>query len=285
MHDDWRPAAEQRPDMTQPADAEPTPEDNRASEDNRTPETNRAPEAAAEGSRVAVTYLRESSPRWNRARFRKVLEAPVDPAELAAIGRRRIALRHYAPAPLHPSYAGQHHAGGGAEGQVTADLLSVSPAYGAVLYNLARSIDAKLLVENGAGFGISSMYLAAAARRAEGGTLLSFEISDYAQIAQASVNLVDPGSRVVQGDFACFPGHLAGTAAIDLAFIDAMHDKDSMLRAFKSLIGWMAPQSIIIVDDLYYSESSREGFRCMMRMELHDFVCIVNKRFGVLIKG
>lgn len=273
MHDDWRQAAEQRPDMTQPADADPAPEENGQTE------------GPTEGGRFTVTYLRESSPHWNRARFRKVLEAPIEPADLAEIGRRRIALRSYAPQPLHESYAGRHHAGADAEGQVTADLLSVSPAYGAVLYNLARSIDAKLLVENGAGFGISSMYLAAAARRAEGGTLLSFEISDYARIAQASVNLVDPGSRVVQGDFACFPGHLAGTAAIDLAFIDAMHDRDSMLRAFKSLIGWMAPQSIIIVDDLYYSESSREGFRCMMRMELHDFVCIVNKRFGVLIRG
>lgn len=258
--------------MTQPEDAESTPEET-------VPQ-----QASPEAPRFAVTYLREKSQGWNRARFRKVLEAQVDPAELVEIGRRRIALRNYAPSPLHASYAGQYHSGGGPEGQVTADLLSVSPAYGAVLYNLARSIDAKLLVENGAGFGISSMYLAAAARKAEGGTLLSFEISDYAQIAQASVALVDPGSRVVQGNFSCFPAHLAGAAEIDLAFIDAMHDKDNILRAFKSLIGWMAPQSIIIVDDVYYSESSREGFRNMMRMELHDFVCIVNKRFGVLIK-
>ncbi|WP_051416305.1 class I SAM-dependent methyltransferase [Paracoccus sp. J55] len=243
-----------------------------------------APAGAGE-SRFAVTYLRENSPTWDRARFRAVLGGEIEPETQAEIGRRRTALRNYAPSPLHRSYGGKSHAGREGPGLVTSDILAISPAYGAVLYNLARSIEAGLILEAGAGFGISSMYLAAAARRAEGGTLLSFEISDYAAIAQASVNLIDPGSRVVQGDFACFPSYLAGAAEVDLAFIDAVHEKDAMLRSFRSLIGWMARRSMIIVDDLSYSESSREAFRCMMRMEHHDFVCIVNRRFGVLIKG
>ncbi|MFT4012639.1 MAG: class I SAM-dependent methyltransferase [Paracoccus sp. (in: a-proteobacteria)] len=235
-------------------------------------------------SRLAVTYLRETSATWDRARLRKVIEKPIDPRTIRAIAQRRMVLRNYAPQPLHDCYGGEYARREGTV-LVSSDTLSISPAYGAVLYNLAHSIDARLIVEDGAGFGISSMYLAAAACRAEGGTLLSFEISEYAALAQTSVNLIDPGSRVIQGDFAGFARQLSGTAQIGFAFIDAVHERDAMLRSFKSLIGWMAPKSMIVVDDVFYSESAREGFRAMMRMGHHDFVCIVNKRFGVLIKG
>lgn len=234
---------------------------------------------------LVVTYLRESSEHWNRARLRKVIETPLPADLMGTIAHRRSALRHFAPHRLHHSYGGQSHPGREGPGLVSSDTLAISPAYGAVLYNLASSIGAQLIVEDGAGFGISSMYLAAAARQTEGGTLLSYEISDYAHMAQASVNLVDPGSRVVQGDFAGFSTALAGSARIDFAFLDAMHEKDAMLRSFKSLTGWMAAPSIIVVDDLSYSDSAREAFRVMMRMEQHNFVCIVNQRFGILIKG
>lgn len=249
------------------------------------PPTTVAVPAVARKNRFTVTYLRENSPSWNRTRFRSVLEAEIEPEIQAEIGRRRTVLRNYAPTPLHHSYICKSHAGRDGPRLVTSDILAISPAYGVVLYNLARSIEAGLILEAGAGFGISSMYLAAAARRAAGGTLLSFEISNYAAIAQASVNLIDPGSRVIEGDFACFSSYLVGATEVDLAFIDAVHEKDAMLRSFRSLIGWMARRSMIIVDDLSYSESSREAFRYMMRMEYHDFVCIVNQRFGVLIKG
>lgn len=242
------------------------------------------PESVSDIRRLPVTYLREKSSTWDRARFREVLENLIDPATLDEIAHRRIALRNFGPWRLHEAYDGNAHSRHPPTA-ITPDIVSISPAYGAVLYNLACSIDAKLILEDGAGFGISSMYLAAAARRTKGGTLLSFEISDYACLAQASVNLVDPGSRVVQDDFARFPSHLAGTAQVGFAFIDAMHEKDCLLRSFKSLGGWMAPHSIIVVDDLSYSESAREGFKAMMRMEQHDFVCIVNQRFGVLIRG
>ncbi|SMO81728.1 Methyltransferase domain-containing protein [Paracoccus laeviglucosivorans] len=244
-----------------------------------------APEPKAGAARFAVTYLRENSATWDRARFRKVIEKPLDAEVLSVIAHRRAVLRHYAPHPLHGSYGGNAHAGREGPGMVSSDTLAISPAYGAVLHNLARAADPRLIVEDGAGFGISSMYLAAATRGKEGSTLISFEISEYARLAQASVVLIDPGSRVVQGDFAGFARQLAGTAQIGFAFIDAMHEKDALLRSFKSLVGWMAPKSMIVVDDLSYSESAREGFRAMMRMEHHDFVCIVNKRFGVLIKG
>lgn len=242
------------------------------------------PKSVLDARRLPVTYLREKSSTWDRVRFREVLETEIDPDTLGEITHRRIALRNFAPWRLHEAYDGNAHSGHPPIA-VTSDIVSISPAYGAVLYNLARSVNAKLILEDGAGFGISSMYLAAAAREEQGGILLSFEISNYSQLAQASVNLVDPGSRVVQDDFACFPSHLAGAAQVDFAFIDAMHEKDSMLRSFKSLSGWMSPQSIIVVDDLSYSESARDGFKAMMRMEQHNFVCIVNQRFGVLIRG
>jgi len=242
--------------------------------------------AKAASTRMAVAYLRETSPTWDRTRFREVMERKIDPAVLQPIARRRAVLRHFAPQPLHGSYGGHAHAGASGPGLVTADTLAISPAYGAVLYNLARETKPRLILEDGAGFGISSMYLATALTAQKGGTLLSFEISPhYASTAQASVALIDPGSQVVQGDFAGFARQLAGTAQVDFAFIDAMHERDSLLRSFKTLMGWMAPKSIIVVDDLSYSESAREGFRAMMRMEYHDFVCIVNQRFGILIKG
>lgn len=242
------------------------------------------PAAKAASRRMNVVYLREKSPTWDRTRFRRVIERQIDSALFESIAHRRAVLRHFAPQPLHTSYG--ERANVGSSGRVTSDALSISPAYGVVLHNLAREVRPHLIVEDGAGFGISSMYLASALRGQEGGTLLSFEISpDYASTAQASVSLVDPGSRVLQKDFASFPCHLAGPARIGFAFVDAMHERDNLLRSFKTLIGWMAPRSMIVIDDVSYSGSAREGFREMMRMEEHDFVCIVNERLGVLIKG
>lgn len=235
-------------------------------------------------AKMKVTFLRETSTTWDRSRFRKVIERKINPDILKLIAHRRAVLRHFAPQQLHPSYRERQHVG--ASQLVTADTLAISPAYGAVLYNLAHEAKPRLILEDGAGFGISSMYLASALRRQEGDSLLSFEISpNYAGIAQASVNLIDSSSRVLQEDFASFPQHLAGLAQVGFAFVDAVHERDSMLRSFKTLMGWMAPKSMIVVDDLSYSESAREGFRAMMRMEHHDFVCIVNQRLGILIKG
>lgn len=235
-----------------------------------------APAPPRKSTRLAVTWLRENSASWDRARFRAVIDAPLGPDLARTIAHRRAVLRLHAPAPL-PGHYGKE--------AVTAQTLAIPPAYGTVLHNLARSIDARLIVEDGAGFGISSMYLAAAARQAMGGTLISFEIGDHAHHAAASVALIDPGARVVQGDFAGFSRHLSGSARIDMAFVDAVHDCDSILRSCRSLSGWMAPRSMIVVDDLSHSPSARDGFRTLMRMEQHDFVCLVNQRLGVLIRG
>ena len=70
--------------------------------------------------------------------------------------------------------------------------LPVSRQTGELLYMLARSTNARTIVEFGTSFGISTLYLAAALRDNGGGRLISSEF-EVSKVARARQNLVDAG--------------------------------------------------------------------------------------------
>jgi predicted O-methyltransferase YrrM len=70
--------------------------------------------------------------------------------------------------------------------------LAVSPETGTLLYMLARSTGARVIVEFGTSFGISTLYLAAALRDNGGGRLITTEF-EPSKVTRAKANLTEGG--------------------------------------------------------------------------------------------
>ena len=70
--------------------------------------------------------------------------------------------------------------------------IPIEPDQGNFLYLLARSINAKNIVEFGTSFGISTIYLAAAVRDNGGGTVIGTEIVPE-KVIQAKLNIAEAG--------------------------------------------------------------------------------------------
>lgn len=70
--------------------------------------------------------------------------------------------------------------------------LAVSPETGTLLYMLARSTQARSIIEFGASFGISTLHLAAALRDNGGGRLITTEF-EPSKVALASNHLLEAG--------------------------------------------------------------------------------------------
>lgn len=70
--------------------------------------------------------------------------------------------------------------------------LTVSPETGTLLYMLARSSGARVIIEFGTSFGISTLYLAAALRDNGGGRLITTEF-EPSKVMRAKANLTEGG--------------------------------------------------------------------------------------------
>ena len=70
--------------------------------------------------------------------------------------------------------------------------LAVSPETGTLLYMLARSSGARVIIEFGTSFGISTLYLAAALRDNGGGRLITTEF-EPSKVVRAKANLTEGG--------------------------------------------------------------------------------------------
>lgn len=126
--------------------------------------------------------------------------------------------------------------------------LAVSPAEGRLLYLLARGVRATSIVEFGASFGISTIYLAAAARD-NGGRLITTEVHP-AKCAAARETLADAGlsevSTVLEGDAReTLPGVAAG---FDFAFLDGW--KSMYLPVLDILIPKLRAGTLVAADNI-----------------------------------
>ena len=77
-------------------------------------------------------------------------------------------------------------------GQLKDLWLAVSPETGTLLYMLARSSGARVVIEFGTSFGISTLYLAAALRDNGGGQLITTEF-EPSKVMRAKANLKEGG--------------------------------------------------------------------------------------------
>lgn len=224
----------------------------------------------------------EASEHWTRARLEHLVGRPLRNPALEKIEARRKALCAMPPLLLHPSYAGHNsHAG---QPFVTPATISLSRLCGRILYSIAVDTRARCILEAGAGLGLSGMYLGAAAALRPGSRLLTFEISDYAEAARESIRLVFDRGEVHQEAFENFARHLPANAGVDFCFLDSKHDEDTILRNYKSVLGWLRQDSVLVIDDILSNPGSRHAWDTIVRRQDFPFAATIRNRLGFLAR-
>lgn len=229
---------------------------------------------------LSVDCARSKSQYWTLERLLWLTERPLRNPALARIEDRRRALAELPPFTLHASYAGKNaHAG---QPFVTPGTISLPRRYGRILYSIAAETRPRFALEAGAGLGISGMYLGAGTALTPGARFLSFEIGDYADIAGESIRMTMPAAEVRRDGFENFARHLDPTAAVDLCFLDAKHDRDSVLRDYRSLLGWISPRGVVMIDDVTSTPGSRAAWEHILGREDFGFAALIRDRIGFL---
>ena len=127
--------------------------------------------------------------------------------------------------------------------------LPVSRQTGELLYMLARSTKARIIVEFGTSFGISTLYLAAALRDNGGGRLISSEF-EVSKVARARQNLVEAGLadlvEIREGD-ALQTLSTDLPDCIDLLLLDGA--KSLYPEVLALVEGRLRPGALVIADD------------------------------------
>jgi predicted O-methyltransferase YrrM len=168
------------------------------------------------------------------------LFAEADRADPAAMARAQAALSAFKEAPSARQRA-----------ELMRNIyMPVSPDVGRLLYILARTRPAKVIVEFGTSFGISGVHLAAAVRDAGGGRLIATEL-DPIKAEQAGRNFRASGlSDVIDlrvGDaFETLKSGIGGS--IDLLLLDGW--KEAYLPMLKFLEPQLSPGALVVADDL-----------------------------------
>ncbi len=130
--------------------------------------------------------------------------------------------------------------------------LPVSRQTGELLYMLARSTNARTIVEFGTSFGISTLYLAAALRDNGGGRLISSEF-EVSKVARARRNLAEGGLadlvEIREGD-ALQTLSTDLPDSIDLLLLDGA--KSLYPEVLALVEGRLRPGALVIADDADY---------------------------------
>jgi predicted O-methyltransferase YrrM len=148
--------------------------------------------------------------------------------------------------------------------------IPVSREQGHLLYLVARSIDARRVVEFGTSFGISTTYLAAGVRDNGGGIVVGSEL-EPSKCEKARANLRDAGlDAVVDVRLGDALTTLADVEApVDLVLLDGW--KELYLPILRLLTPKLRPRAVVLADNIFtfrralrpyvdHVQSGRNGF-------------------------
>jgi predicted O-methyltransferase YrrM len=152
--------------------------------------------------------------------------------------------------------------------------MPISPDVGRLLYILARTRNAKLVVEFGTSFGISGIHLAAALRDAGGGRLIATEL-DPIKAERAAHNFRAAGvSELIDlrvGDaFETLKSGLGG--GIDLLLLDGW--KEAYLPMLRFLEPTLSPNALVVADDLDIAPEALAPYLAYVRKPGSGYVSV-----------
>lgn len=129
-----------------------------------------------------------------------------------------------------------------------------------LLYRLAQSNNSKTIVELGTSLGINTCYLSAI----EDAEVFTFEgAPQIAAIAKTNFSEQNRTNiSLITGEIdSTLDNFLDGISQIDFAFIDANHRYEPTLRYFEMLKSKAQPETIIVLDDIYWSREMTRAWK------------------------
>jgi len=129
-----------------------------------------------------------------------------------------------------------------------------------LIYRIVRYLKPKNILELGTSFGITTSYMAIANPEARIVTLEG--CPNISSVAQKNFNKINAGNiELVIGAFDDkLSDILKNKQNFDLLFIDGNHSKEPTIRYFEQLLPNINNDSIIIFDDIHWSEGMEEAW-------------------------
>ncbi len=162
-----------------------------------------------------------------------------------------------------------------------------SARQGRRLFRLAQWLAPKTMLELGSSAGISTMYLAAAARNAR---FLSLEgCPQTAEVARTNLAWLGlKSAEIVTGAFEkTLSTALQDLQKIDLVYLDGNHRLEPTLQYFETCLPFAGEQTVFILDDIHWSpemqtawQHIRQHERVTLSIDFFDFaLAFVNPDF------
>jgi len=139
--------------------------------------------------------------------------------------------------------------------------------YARLFFRLVNHFKPNTIVELGTSVGLTTMYLAAANKKAKIYTLEgSKEIAEFAK-QQFSKNKFE-NIELIEGDFKdTLPALLDKLDIVDFAYIDGNHTKEATINYFMQLLPKCNEHSVLIFDDINWSQGMQEAWQSIKMHE------------------
>lgn len=147
-----------------------------------------------------------------------------------------------------------------------------------ILFQLVNHYHCTQILELGTSLGISSAYLASANKKARIVTMEGDEnIAKTATEVHSMLGLKN--IEIITGPFKNnINAVLSNMPQIDLAFIDGHHEKSATLYYFDQILKNCNSQSILVFDDIYWSEGMTQAWEEIIK---HDLVTLSIDLFDI----
>lgn len=139
--------------------------------------------------------------------------------------------------------------------------------FGQLLYRMAKFYQPQTVVELGTSLGITSSYLALGNPAAKvitlegAGSVADKALENFKQLNITNIELV-------RGNFdSTLANVLSTNQRIDLAFIDGNHRQEPTERYFNQLLPYLHNDSLLIFDDIHWSEEMEKAWRNIVKNE------------------
>ncbi|MCX2494085.1 class I SAM-dependent methyltransferase [Pedobacter sp. PF22-3] len=135
-----------------------------------------------------------------------------------------------------------------------------SPRLAKLIYRLAKSTKAKSAIELGTCLGITTAYLAKTDAQTQVVTIEGCpQTAAVARKNFQDLNLENIELHVGNFDL-ILPDIIAQQPSLDFVYIDGNHRKDATLNYFKWCLPKVTENSLLIFDDIYWSEGMKEAW-------------------------
>jgi predicted O-methyltransferase YrrM len=116
---------------------------------------------------------------------------------------------------------------------------------------LAGARNAQIVVEFGTAFGVSGMYWLAGL---QAGHLFTFEPNaQWAELARPNLAAISDAFTLTNETFEEAAGSVLQPGTVDVAFVDAIHTSEFVLRQYDVLKPYMCEHGLILFDDINFS--------------------------------